>query len=127
MASSDRPGLVRRPATLALAAVALTAALAGCGHSSKKPAVAAGLFDSQNQAKLTCMAHQTQHPGTLYTGGAAGADTAHILEMLQYYTANGAKPYCDGAKPTATDVQWAKLYVSLGGATAKVPSALGSG
>ena len=107
--------------------LAITVALTGCGHSSKKAAIAAGLFDSQNQTKLTCMTHQTQQPGPLYTGGAASADTAHILEMMQYYTANGAKPYCDGAKASADDAQWAKLYVSLGGAAAKVPSALGAG
>ena len=127
MALSDHRSVKVAALKVVVVGLALTTALTGCGHSSKKTAVAAGLFDSQNQAKLTCMTHQTQQPGPLYTGGAAKADTAHILEMMQYFTANGAKPYCDGAKATSDDTQWAKLYVSLGGAAAKVPTALGSG
>jgi hypothetical protein len=108
-----------------IAAIVATALLAGCGHGKPHPAASSGLFDNQQQATITCMAHQTQRPGVLYTGGANGADTAHILQMMQYYTSNGKRTYCDGAKPTAIDQAWARLYLTLGGTTDAVRSALG--
>lgn len=105
------------------AVLAVIATVAGCGHQHRG---AAGLLDDQRQASVTCMAHQSQQPGRLYTGGAQAGDTAHILQMMQYYTSNGAKPYCDGARPTAIDRSWARLYVSLGGQVAKVHTAIGA-
>ncbi|MGI8666343.1 MAG: hypothetical protein ACR2N4_09975 [Jatrophihabitans sp.] len=122
MASSDRP---RRSQFLAgLAVLALTGALVGCGHHASH--ATSGLFDNQQQASLSCMAHQGQQPGPLYTAGAQGADTAHVLQMMQYYTSNGSKPYCDGAKPSAIDQAWARLYVLLGGQATMVRTAAGS-
>lgn len=110
--------------TLILTALAATALLTGCGHGKPHQAASSGLFDNQQQASITCMAHQSQQPGVLYTGGAQGGDTAHILQMMQYYTSNGTKAYCDGAKPTVIDQAWARLYLTLGGTTAAVHSAL---
>jgi hypothetical protein len=110
-----------------LVTVVLSATLAGCGGGKSKTAASqTGLFNNQNQAKITCLAHQTQAPSVLYTGGANGADTAHILEMLQYYTANGDKTYCDSAKASAIDLDWAHLYVKLGGDATKVRTILGT-
>ncbi len=111
----------RAPIGAMLAAVLLT----GCGGHSHRTASAtpSGLFDAQNQTTLSCLAHQKQPPGPLYTGGVH-ADTAHILQMMQYYTSNGSKPFCDKAKPSAIDLDWARLYVSLGGSPAKVPAVL---
>ncbi len=105
-------------------ALAVMALLAGCGHSKAHPAASSGLFDNQQQATITCMTHQKQQPGVLYTGGANGADTAHILQMMQYYTSNGKKAYCDGAKPTAVDQAWGRLYLTLGGTADAVRSVL---
>jgi hypothetical protein len=116
--------LFSRPWPIPLATVVTLVLVAGCG-SHKHAAAAAGLFDDQGQATLTCLAHQGQQPGSLYTGGMRSADTAHILQMMQYYTSNGSKPYCDGAKPTAIDRAWGRLYVSLGGPAAKVSTVLG--
>ncbi len=123
MASSDSTR-ARRVLGTGTAALAVIATVAGCSHRHR--GVAAGLFDDQRQASVTCMAHQSEQPGPLYTGGAQAADTAHILQMMQYYTSNGAKPYCDGARPTAIDRSWAALYVSLGGQAAKVHTAIGA-
>lgn len=121
--STARSGPTRLLGTVAV----LTMALAGCRAHSSHPAVAkpSGLFDNQNQATLGCLAHQGQQPGPLYTAGAQ-ADTGHVLQMMQYYTSNGTKPFCDGAKPTAFDLDWARLYVSLGGQAAKVRAILAS-
>ncbi len=122
MASSDslKP---RHVLGTGLAALMVIGGIAGCGHTHKSAAT--GLFDDQQQATLTCMTHQSQRPGPLYTGAAQHADTAHILQMMQYYTSNGAKPYCDGASPTTIDQAWARLYVSLGGQAVKVHTASG--
>ncbi|MDQ2838079.1 MAG: hypothetical protein M3Y42_10290 [Actinomycetota bacterium] len=121
MALSDKVKLTRRSSLAMLVAVAL---LAGCGHRAK-PAAQSGLFDNQDQATISCLKHQSEQPGPLYTGGQS-ADTAHILQMMQYFTSNGAKPYCDGAKATAIDQTWAKLYLSLGGTSHDVRAVLGS-
>lgn len=114
----------RRVLGAALATLMLLVGVTGCGRTHKS--AAAGLFDDQQQASLTCMTHQHQQPGPLYTGGEQHADTAHILQMMQYYTSNGSKPYCDGARPSAIDQAWAKLYVSLGGQAVKVHTAAGT-
>jgi hypothetical protein len=63
--------------------------------------------------ELTCMKHQPQPPGARYTDGAQRR-TGETLALLRYYTANGAKPYCDGNGPTDIDRQWAGIYVRLG-------------
>jgi hypothetical protein len=76
--------------------------------------------------ELTCMAHQPRPPGTRYTD-AALRRTGETLALLRYYTANGAKPYCDGAGPTGVDRQWVDLYVRLGADRANVAALLGNG
>ncbi|MGB3439331.1 MAG: hypothetical protein WBA97_11325 [Actinophytocola sp.] len=63
--------------------------------------------------ELSCMRHQPQPPGTRYTD-ATIRRTGETFALLRYYTANGAKPYCDGKGPTAVDRQWADIYVRLG-------------
>lgn len=116
MASSDHSGYRRAKLAVSVAVLVLSA---GCGHKAHQ-AAPSGLFDNQQQASLACMAHQSQQPGTLYIAGAQGADTAHILQMMQYFASNGNKPYCDGAKPSAIDQAWGRLFVSLGGAASAV-------
>jgi hypothetical protein len=63
--------------------------------------------------ELTCMKHQPQPPGARYTDDARRR-TDETLAVLRYYTANGGKPYCDGAGPTDVDRRWIDLYVRLG-------------
>ena len=70
-------------------------------------------FDDETARDLTCMKHQQQPPGTRYTDDTARR-TDETLALLRYYTANGAKPYCDGNGPTDVDRQWVDLYVHLG-------------
>ena len=94
-------------------AVAVAAALvAGCSSDD-------GRFTPAESAEISCMEHQTDTPGTAYTGGVNG-DTAAILAVFRYYVANGSKPYCDGEPPTETDREWAQLVVDLGGSEASV-------
>lgn len=120
MASSDL-STRRRILGAGLATLMVMGGVTGCGRTHKSAAT--GLFDDQQQASLTCMTHQHELPGLLYTGGTQHADTAHILQLMQYYTSNGSKPYCDGARPSTIDHAWAKLYVALGGPAAKVHTA----
>ena len=70
-----------------------------------------GAFDNEGGADVTCLRHQDAAPGRAY---AAGGDTARILQMLRYYTANGRRPYCDGRPATRTDHAWRDRYVQLG-------------
>ncbi|QXV63356.1 hypothetical protein CVV72_33240 [Amycolatopsis sp. TNS106] len=63
--------------------------------------------------ELTCMKHQPRAPGPRYTDEKLRR-TDETLALLRYYTANGAKPYCDGSGPTDIDRQWVDLYVGLG-------------
>jgi hypothetical protein len=94
----------RATALAAAMTAAVTAALpAGCGRPTGPFAAGSGAYP------LACMTHQRYAPG-----GRAAGDTAHGLEVLRYYTANGARPYCDGENPTAQDRDWARLYVRLG-------------
>lgn len=123
MASSD-VGTRGRILGAGLATLLVLGGLTGCSRTHKSAAT--GLFDNQQQATLTCMTHQLEPPGPLYNGGEQHADTAHILQMMQYYTSNGSKPYCDGARPSTLDRAWAKLYVALGGQAAKVHTAAGT-
>lgn len=82
------------------------------------------VFDNEGGAEVSCMAHQTEEPGARYSDEEL-RDTAEVLALMRYYTANGAKPFCDGAPPTAADTAWARLYVDFGGASEKVSSVLG--
>lgn len=89
--------------------------LAGCGAST-------GTFDDQ-AGTLTCLRHQSHTPAAEYQGG----NTGRTLSVLRYYTANGAKPYCDGKSATATDRRWAELYVRMGADRTHVAPILGAG
>ncbi|MBA3418720.1 MAG: hypothetical protein H0U09_08490 [Geodermatophilaceae bacterium] len=89
------------------AALLLLLPLTGCSSDD-------GRFDPGGSGEISCMEHQTEEPGTAYTGGENG-DTAAVLAVLRYYVSNGAKPYCDGEPPTETDRMWAQLVVDLGG------------
>lgn len=74
-------------------------------------------------AEQSCQLHQTDAPTSGYRGGQASQPTLE-LPFLAYFTANGDKPYCDGKPPTATDKEWAKLYVQLTGNRVKVQQIL---
>lgn len=110
-------GSGRRGAPTAAAGL-LALLLSGCGSSSED----GGTFATGDESAypLACMEHQTEKPGTAYTGGES-ATTALVLKMLRYYTANRAVPgFCDGKPPTGTDKAWAQLYVDLGSEPANV-------
>jgi hypothetical protein len=92
--------------TLLLGAVACTGAAPDPGPR----------FDDETTGvvrDLTCMKHQPQPPGTRYTDDTRRR-TGETLALLRYYTANGAKPYCDGHGPTDIDRRWVDIYVRLG-------------
>ena len=74
-------------------------------------------------AARPCQLHQTDAPSSAYRGGP-DSDPSLELPFLAYFTANGDKPYCDGKPPTATDKEWAKLYVQLTGNRVKVQTIL---
>ncbi|MFD7734795.1 hypothetical protein ACFV6F_30990 [Kitasatospora phosalacinea] len=97
--------------TRPLLLLAVTAALlTGCGGGRSD-----GSFDAQpGTPSPTCLQHQEQEPGGRYTGGQESDPTA-VLEMMRFYTANGAKAYCDGRPPTDADLRWTRLYTDLGG------------
>lgn len=106
---------------LVLATVLTAVGLAGCSAGSGP------VFDNENSApSIGCMRHQSAEPGTRYTD-VNTRDSAEVLNVMRYYTANGAKPYCDGKAATEPDKRWAELYVNMGGTTAKVPSVLAGG
>jgi len=69
-------------------------------------------FDDEG-IEVSCMKHQALPPGTRYTDDTQRR-TGETLALLRYYTANGAKAYCDGKGPTDVDRQWAEIYVRLG-------------
>ncbi|MGH4024744.1 MAG: hypothetical protein ACRDRV_09180 [Pseudonocardiaceae bacterium] len=98
----------------------LVLVLAGCGSSVSEPGP---VFDNEGGAALRCMKHQPVSPGARYTDPAM-KNTAEVFGLLRYYTANGRKPYCDGAPPTEIDKQWAQLYVTQGAARSNVTSIL---
>lgn len=92
------------------AALLLTAlAVAACGASGPRT----GALDRGSPgAHPTCRVHQRVLPGTDYTGGKDSAPLA-VLDMLRYYTAQHALPFCDHQPPTAQDTAWAGLYDRL--------------
>lgn len=77
------------------------------------------VFNNEGGRQLSCMAHQSEPPGSRYTD-AEHRNTGELLAILRYYTAHGTKPYCDGAPPTDADHAWAGLYVQLGADRAHV-------
>jgi hypothetical protein len=103
-----------RKATAAGALLAL--ALSGCGTHQGRFRLEGGRPD--------CRVHQTEKPGTAYTGGVNG-DTEAILGMMSYLTAHGSQPYCDGRPPNDIDRHWSALYAELGGTPALAASTAG--
>lgn len=71
------------------------------------------VFADADGREISCMQHQPAPPGGRYTE-LEGRRTGDVLAVLRYYTANGRKPYCDGAGPTETDRAWAEFYVRQG-------------
>ncbi|MFE3878632.1 hypothetical protein ACFXPX_30075 [Kitasatospora sp. NPDC059146] len=99
----------RRAVRLLVPALAAVTALAGCGGEPD------GRFDAQaGTPSPSCIQHQSQDPGSAYTGREK-SDPKSVLEMMRFYTANGTKTYCDGRPPTDTDRHWTELYTALGG------------
>ncbi|TYC69365.1 hypothetical protein [Streptomyces sp. CB01881] len=83
--------------------------VAGCGAEPD------GGFDAQGDTPSpSCIQHQSQSPGSRYTGREK-SDPRSVLEMMRFYAANGTKAFCDGKPPTGTDRQWMELYTALGG------------
>jgi hypothetical protein len=110
---------LRTRITLLGLALAAVAAVTGCGGPEGGP-----LFDDEGGQEVSCMAHQTDPPGERYTD-VAMRNTGEILTVMRYYTAHGAKPFCDGAAASEADRAWAEYYVSLRGAPEKVSTILG--
>ena len=85
---------------------------AACGGTAPDPR-----FDDETTngavSELSCLKHQSQAPGARYTDDTLRR-TEDTLSLLRYYTANGAKPYCDGQDLTDVDRRWLDLYVRLG-------------
>jgi hypothetical protein len=104
----------RRRLRRAVLTALLFGAVTACGVDAPDPGPR---FDDETTGgtvrDLTCMKHQAQPPGARYTDDTTRR-TDETLALLRYYTANGAKPYCDGAGPTGIDRQWVDIYVSLG-------------
>lgn len=100
--------------------IALVLLTAGCGGPDPGP-----VFDNEGgRLDLACMAHQPAAPGARYTDPVL-RETGTNLALLRYYTAHGAKPYCDGAPAGEVDRAWGQAYVDLGGTAVKVPTVLG--
>jgi hypothetical protein len=97
-----------------VSALLLGAVATACAETAPDPGPR---FDDETTSgaasDLTCLKHQPQPPGTRYTDDTHRR-TGETLALLRYYTANGAKPYCDGAGPTDIDRQWVDIYVRLG-------------
>jgi hypothetical protein len=84
--------------------------VAACGTSSAEPGP---VFDDEGGTELTCLKHQAAPPGARYSEEGM-RNSAEVLNLLRYYTANGRKSYCDGAGASADDKAWGELYVKLG-------------
>lgn len=120
-AMSRLPGRPDRRVAVLLATVLAGLALAGCSGGGP-PAEAVFQIQKGVQpqaAARSCQLHQTDRPTRAYRGGAQ-SDPSLELPFLAYFTANGDKAYCDGKPPTATDKEWARLYVTLTGNSAAV-------
>lgn len=92
-------------------------AAAGCSSGPDLGPV----FNSEGGQEVSCMTHQTGKPGALYTDKATRempANNPATFVMYKYYTANGDKPFCDGAAAGDADKAWAQLYLDLTGAAA---------
>jgi hypothetical protein len=98
----------------------LLLALSGCSSAPDPGPV----FDDEGGPEVSCMAHQPQEPGARYTEPAM-RDTAEVLAVMRYYTAHGAKPFCDGAPATEADRAWGRFYLEMGGTPEKVSTVLG--
>lgn len=109
----------RRTARLTATAVLLLA-VAGCSSDPEPGPV----FDDEAAADISCLTHQAGEPGARYTDREL-RNSAEVLALMRYYTAHGAKPFCDGAPAAESDRAWAQVYVDLGGTTEKVPAVLG--
>lgn len=106
-------------AVAALPILLLATLLLGCSANPEPGA----RFADEGLAQLSCMQHQPAAPGPRYTDPSRRS-IAETLPVLRYYTANGAKPYCDGTPATAVDRSWAQLYVELGADRTKVAALL---
>lgn len=94
--------------------------LAGCGSG------AGPVFDEEGGEPVSCMIHQAEPPGPRYTDPQSEEyNTGDLFAVLRYYTANGTKPFCDGAPPSETDRAWAQLYVDQTGVADRVSTILG--
>ncbi|HEY3259435.1 MAG TPA: hypothetical protein VGJ95_04085 [Pseudonocardiaceae bacterium] len=79
---------------------------------------------SEGAGEIACMQHQAAPPGLRYTDPDRRR-SREVLALLRYYTANGAKPYCDDQAATEVDRRWARLYVDLGADRTNVAAVLG--
>jgi hypothetical protein len=104
---------------IAVAFGLLLAAAGGCSSTPDPGPV----FNNEGAGEVACMAHQADGPGARYTVQEM-RNTAEVLAVMRYFTANGAKPYCDATPATEADRAWAQVYVDLGGTNEKVPSVL---
>lgn len=97
-----------------LGALIFCAVVTACSGTAPDPGPR---FDDETTegvvTELTCMKHQPRAPGPRYTDEKLQR-TDETLALLRYYTANGAKPYCDGNDLTGIDRQWIDLYLGLG-------------
>jgi len=100
------------------------ATIGGTLGCSSEPDPGPAFNNEGGRPDLSCMVHQAEAPGARYTDPAL-RETSSNLALLRYYTAYGAKPYCDNAAATEADRAWAQVYVDLGGTAAKVPTILG--
>jgi hypothetical protein len=113
----------RHPFRLAVTAgllVVTSGVVAGCSSAPAPGPV----FNNEGAVEVTCLVHQTEEPGARYTAREMRR-TDDVLALMRYYTAHGAKPFCDNAAPGESDKAWAQVYVDLGGTTEKVPTVFG--
>lgn len=82
------------------------------------------IFNNEGGRPISCMQHQQAPPGSRYTDTEQHPTTA-VFAVLRYYTANGTKPYCDGARATDADRAWAEVYLHQGAQRANVAPIVG--
>lgn len=102
---------------IVMAGLAL-AALAGCSAPDPGP-----VFDDEGGRAVACLTHQTEEPGARYTDREE-RNSGEVFAMMRYYTAHGARPFCDGAPADEADRAWARTYLDLGGTPDKVAAVL---